>query len=326
VVTNVNVDEFIAGENSARYAPPYTSSVISGNSLVSNNYAISNSPINILVDGHLNYFPMAQVVPLVDSLNYLGYTRKDIIDLQVTRDISLIAAGMGGINSGIMYWLNRINRELQVQCTRNLNFNAFDDDYWDITNVPRIPFHSLGVSPIGKTKSIWVRDVLRKNNSGIYLTANSSRIPVHKLSRYVTSVPPIVFGATDITTRGELSKSKDCVYLQITQSDHKLNIHINPEITMKTRDVYGTIFLNEFHMLTLKAALTLLEVAHRHSLNAIDTTKEVTEELFDIQEYDSKYGIKDWLGVVPKGVKYSRHNGYSHENVRPEEEEEEDND
>jgi len=313
MVSTVNITAFIAGENSARYAPPYDRSVIRGNALVSNGYEISNDPANILVEGHLNYFPMGQVVPLTDSLNYLGYTRKDIIDLQVTRDIYLVAAGMGGINSGILYWLDRINKELQVKCTNNIRFAAFDDDYWDITNASRIPFHSLGVSPLGITKAVWVRDVLRKSNSYIHLRANSSRIPVHKLSRYATSVPPIVFGATDITTRGELSKSPDCVYLQIAQSDHKLNIHINPEITMKTRDVYGTIFLNEFHMLTLKAALTLLEVAHRHSINSISTTKESVEELFDIQEYDSKYGIKGWLGVVPKGVKYSRHNGYSYE-------------
>ena len=306
---SIPINSFVSGAIAPKYAPPYATSTVITNKLVSNSFIPSLEEGFVLTDGNLKYFPKAEVLPVTTLLAYLGYTRKQIRDLRVTKHINLIPAGMGGINNGIMYWLNKINKELLIDSTYRLHFHAFDDDVWDITNVPRIHFDSLGVDPLlPKTK--WVSAVLRRYNSSIDFTSNTGRVPVGRLKEYKTELVPIVFGATDMTTRNLLSKSKDCVYFQITQSDHNLNMFLNPEITMKSRDVYGTIFLNEFHIMTLKAAVTLLEVAKKHSRRGIDVTKEHKVELFSAQDFDHKYGVNGWLGVVPDHVTYSRHNGY----------------
>ena len=313
---DIHIQEFLKGEFDARYAPPYSGSTITVNNIINNPTPTKLTGV-VMTAGNLTYFPEASLVPIVDLLGYLGYTRKDIIDLRCNALVRLVAAGMGGINNGIIYWMDRINKELNTNINYSITIFAYDDDSWDVTNIPRVHFHPLNVDPT-LPKSKWVYEALMQVNSRLSYNYRTTEIDVNNLSRHsIGGLPPIVFGATDMTTRGLLSNSSDCVYLQIVQSDHKLNMHLNPHITMKTQDTYGSIFLNEFHMMTLKACITLLEIAKRHSESSISTTKEEEVELFDIQDYDSKYGTPGWLGVVPKGVKYTRHNGYTQE--RPQE-------
>lgn len=308
---SVPISTLIQGEISARYAPQYFTSQVITNQIISNGLTPSMTVGQVLVDGNLQFFPRAEVVALVDLLSYLGYTRKHLVDLVSNKRINLVAAGMGGINSGIMYWLNKIQQELGVPVCKNLYFTGIDNEMWDISNLIRIHFHPLGLDG-SLPKARWVSEVLKRYNSTIRYTPIVDKIDVDSLHRFSTDFVPIVFGATNIVTRGKLSQSKDCVYFQVTQSDHNLNMFINPEITMKSQDVYMSIFMNEFPLLSLKATIKLLEVVREHA-NGIDPIKEREVELFDIQKYADSYTNNNytWLGVVPTDVEYSRHNGYS---------------
>jgi len=305
----LNIEDFLQQEMVARYAPPFSvDSVISTNQVVLHKYIPSLSlGKNVLTEGGLQFFPLANLVPLIESLNYLGYTNKHLLSLNIPRS-TILFAGMGGINTSILYWLTKIAQELSIPLFRRVKLIATDPDYWDITNVPRIAFHPLGVNPLlPKTK--WVAEILAQK--GIFFRGHTKLIDDDFIRQYAPEENTLIVGATDISTRKKLSNNTQCDYLQITQDNHKLNMWLNPHIDIKTPDVYGSIFLNEFHMLTLKAAVKLLEVlASMPARESVGKTKERKILTFDMQEYAHKYDKQNWLGVPPPNIDYSRHNGY----------------
>jgi hypothetical protein len=304
----LSIENFLEQEMAARYAPPFsTESVISTNKLVLNQYTPSLSlGENVLTEGGLQFFPLANLVPIIESLGYLGYTRNHLVKLKIPQR-TILFAGMGGVNTSILYWLTKIDRELGIPIFNKLEIIGTDPDYWDITNVPRIAFHPVGVNPL-LPKTQWAKKIL--DQKGFYFKAYTELIDNDFIVRNATTRTLIV-GATDIETRKILSNNTTCNYLQITQDNHKLNMWLNPRIDIKTPDVYGSIFLNEFHMLTLKATVKMLEVIASSWLWKDETkTKERKILNFDMQQHAYQYDTQNWLGVPPPNIVYSRHNGY----------------
>jgi len=271
-----------------RYALPALSYMRGSNAVVDSFYptllvngldnkeAISSSTacaISPVVAKELNV-PQIHISELCSLLHYKKKDIKKILTEVKSKKKKIHMLGMGGTGSNFVYFVEELCR-----WTNTINiFNEIfisDNDTFDITNIPRIPFNMYGST--STSKSAVALDNIKLISRNIHCKTSKMYI-----SNFISAEKDTIFyGAPDIETReiifdynADETNIDKINFVSATHGGDKFLLQTIPEQNESLQvESYGLIDLSIFFMNQLKMSISFLEEITK------DTDFSITAEL-----------------------------------------------
>ena len=225
-----------------------------------------------------------------DLVKILGYSKTEITNiLRMVRkkEYRIILAGMGGTGSNFVYWLEELVRWTRIWDPFHA-LMAMDDDRFDMSNIPRIPF-DLSAMKVGETTI--GAPVERRPEKTIVVTETphvartirmrNFRLTEKGLETLNVDGRIVVYGAPDLETRQWLSEARQYPFFAGTHGGNRYYLLQNPRQNTDIQiETYGKINLAVFFMNQLKMTIEFLRKLADMEWTESEMTKEevVSEE------------------------------------------------
>lgn len=213
----------------------------------------------------------------------LGYTKTDItklLQIVKNRRLSATLVGLGGTGSNFLHWMYEIC-EWTGKTKIFKRVISYDDDYFDIPNMLRIPFlpENNTITSSKKTNCIPKKYMIIAEADN-FIEKRMTKEDMSKYSELTNT--HFIYGAPDIKTRSELSKEA-VTFFAATHRDNEYSVVANPDVDNELMvETYGKINLSFFFLNHLSMTIKFLEyLAEGNPLSEVGKNQEIFKHDFD---------------------------------------------
>lgn len=322
----IPIDYFLNQVIHEKYAPHYTGNTnLVHTAIVRTHHLDTNLRLEgtAVYEGAKMFAPFVDILPTSDALNYIGYTAVQVRELLKNLKSNknpIILVGFGGLNGGVMYWLEKLCSLTDSSVLQNTVIHVFDDEVYEWDNMGRFPFLSQSDE---LNKALWYEEHNRKTGGVGKVIAHPELLTEDYIrmiksqheNRTERECMPIVIGGPDSATRPMLSQSEYCNFIFTAHYMQNLNVWINPTFDDKSVDSYGGLWADAFPFITLLCAINVLKALKvtKHRSKKIGETHVLG---FSMSSFVSTNDTENTVGIIPKNYQWSNIDGYRHKASR----------